>query len=383
MENQESESTRNRKVLLIGPGAIYSTFDVYANYLDSFSVQPNTDVAGFAYHFVLEYHAAAREAMKERYGIDPPDGVMLDITRASREVLMEIYLHQPDYVLFVDGSKFPPNLYTLLRRFRKDTGLKFVLACYITEAPYINDVTDNYAKQFDVLFTNDKLDVERRRKVTGRNNVVYLPHSYDIFRHYPPTTITEKPIDVFFCGTLYPERAATIAQVDWSGINVVMYGTGSLLDDDVLSDLEERGIFTDKILDNDLVADYYRKSKICLSFNRAYGWDNTLEQADVSDDDVYSVGPRVIEAAACGAFVLSEHRPELVDIFDNSVPIFKSAKELEGLVRYYLANETERNELAAQSLKAVTGMTYDHRAAFVLSVLDTAWNQIFTGGSNV
>lgn len=376
------ENSKRRKILVVGPGSVYSTYDTYVNYLDAFSCVDEIDPVGFGYHYIIEYHAAAREAMQVRYGGDSSEDEVLDIIRASRELLIEIYLHKPDYLFFIDGSKFPPNLFYVIRQFRKDTGQKFVMACYITEAPYINDVTDLYAKYFDVIFTNDKADAARRLEKTGKSNVAYLPHSYDIFRHYPPTEKEEKKHDVFFCGTLFPERAKLLAQVDWTGINALICGTGVLADKEDIRKLTEAGVFVEQTLDNDLVAQHYRTSKICISLNRVYGWDRTYEELPVKDEDVYSVGPRVIEAAACGAFVVSEFRPELVEIFGDSVPIFKSAKELEDLIRHYLVNEEERITLSSKSLEAVKDMTYDNRATFVLGLLETARHQLFTGGTN-
>lgn len=324
----------------------------------------------------------AREAMQELYGGQFSEDTTVDIVRASRELILEIYLHKPDYVFVIDGSKFPPNIFRVIRQFRTDTNSKFVLACYITEAPYINDVTDNFAKFFDVVFTNDKYDAERRVKETGRHNVAYLPHSYDLFRHYSNEDDAPKKYDVFFCGTLFPERAELLAAIDWTGINAVFFGTSMLANPDVVEKLKKAGVYTEKTLDNDLVAQYYRESKIVLAPNRTYGWDKDYEELEIGEGDAYSVGPRVIEAAACGAFVLSEHRPELVEIFGDSVPIFKSAKELEGLVRYYLANEQERKDLASRSHKAVSEMHYDSRATYVLKILEAARQQLFTGGTN-
>lgn len=378
-----SGDSRKRKILVVAPGALYSTFDTYTNYLDAFDCQVATTAVGFAYHYVLEYHTVAREAMQERYGSGFEEDATIDIIRASRELLIEIYLHKPDYVFVIDGSKFPPNLFRLIRQFRKDTGAKFVLSCYVTEAPYINDVTDDYASFFDVIFTNDKYDAVRRMEKTGKNNVAYLPHSYDLFRHYSNEDNAPKKYDVFFCGTLFPERAKLLSQVDWTGINAVFYGTSVLADQADVEALKAAGVFTEKTLDNDLVAKYYRESKIVISPNRTFGWDKTYEELEIDAGDAYSVGPRVIEAAACGAFVLSEYRPELKDIFGDSVPIFKSAKELEELVRYYLANESERVNLSAQSHKAVLEMSYDNRATFVLSTLETARQQLYNGGTNV
>jgi len=320
--------------------------------------------------------------MAEKYGAGFDESETTDIVRASRELLLEIYLHDPDYVFVIDGSKFPPNLFRIIRKFRGETGRKFVFSCYITEAPYINDVTDDYARFFDVIFTNDRNDAGRRIERTGKNNVVYLPHSYDLFRHYSSEDGASKKYDVFFCGTLFPERAKLLSAVDWTGINAVFYGTSVLADPADVEVLKSAGVFTEKTLDNDLVAQYYRESKIVLSPNRIYGWDKTFEEQVIDTDDAYSVGPRVIEAAACGAFVLSEYRPELVEIFGDSVPIFKSAKELEELVRYYLANEQERLELSQKSHKAVSEMHYDSRATFVLNILENARQQLFTGGTN-
>ena len=356
------------KLMVVAPGSIYSTFDTYNYYLDGLGQQDDiSDLWGFAFHNVIEYHKLGREGMYNTYGIMYGDETH-DIVRAARELIVEIVLRKPDALLFIDGSKFPPVLLEEIHKLRREIIRNFVVACYATEAPYINDIIDKYAVFYDVLFVNDKKDAERRNPNNDRF-IFYLPHSYSETVHYAGDVDDKYNKDVFFCGTVFPERAKILSDVDWTDIDALLCGTWALTDDSEYNKIKEFGVVSDSGLPNYEVAQYYRGSKIAINMNRTFGWTPKLDLQHIEADLAYSVGPRVIEAVACGAFVLSEPRPEITDIFGESIPTFTTGKELENLIRYYLTHEDERIAKAKQAYDIVQGMTYNNRSKFVADML--------------
>lgn len=353
-------STPKYKILVCAPGSLYSTFDMYNYYLTAMQRHPDLDenTSGFAFHNIIEYHFGARQYMETHYQWPPGDDVH-DIIRASRELILEVYLQKPDAVLFIDGSKYPPVLYKTLRQFIKDTNRNTVVACYLTEAPYIDDPISEYDKYLHVIFTNDYYDYQKRNP-DHQLAVYYLPHSYSLDIHYP-IECNQYQYDVFFCGTIFPERLAMIKGVDWSGVNAMFTGAWGLVDSSEFEALKAIGIASDRIMKNSDVADAYRASKIVVNFSRTFGWDKRFQDIAINPQSAFSMGPRVIEAAACGAFIVSEWRPEIQQVYGDSIPFFSSTGELEHLIRYYLSHEDERKRKAQEVLSKTIAMSYDDR----------------------
>jgi spore maturation protein CgeB len=336
-------------------------------------------VSGFSYQNIIEYHQLAREAYFEKYQI-ALGGEAEDVGRASRELIIEIILREPDVIFFIDGSKFPIAIFREIKKILKQLQRKTIATGYVTESPYIDDVIDEYVMFFDVLFTNELNDV-KRRDPESRKHIYYLPHSFSPVIHYPGKVGAKYHKDVFFCGTVFPERAEIIANVDWADVDALILGSWYLS-----QDLYQRTneLYPGKIFDHGLpngeVAEYYRGSKICVNFDRIYGWDANYKTKPIEKGSAHSIGPRVIEAVACGAFVVSEPRPELIMLFGDSMPTFTNAEELQELIRYYLNHEDERERKAQECLQIVQEMSYENRARYVVQILSQVHDSL-TGGT--
>lgn len=60
---------------------------------------------------------------------------------------------------------------------------------------------------------------------------------------------------------------------------------------------------------------------------------------------------RVFEVAGCGGFQVADAVPSLKQMFKD-VPVYRGLKELRELIKYYLENEREREEIATKSQEA-------------------------------
>ena len=90
--------------------------------------------------------------------------------------------------------------------------------------------------------------------------------------------------------------------------------------------------------------------------------------ADMADDGFLS--NRLYDAAACGAFVVSDEVPGLEAEFDGGIVTFRDAVDLEPLLERYLADPATRSALAARARAAVLARhTFAHRAASLLDVV--------------
>jgi spore maturation protein CgeB len=79
--------------------------------------------------------------------------------------------------------------------------------------------------------------------------------------------------------------------------------------------------------------------------------------------DAYSLGPRAFEIAACGAFQLCDDtRPELREIFDDTVATYTDGRDLQSTTAYYLAHDAKRQEMAQEARRRVAPCSFLNRA---------------------
>ncbi|MFH1073944.1 MAG: glycosyltransferase, partial [Candidatus Firestonebacteria bacterium] len=62
----------------------------------------------------------------------------------------------------------------------------------------------------------------------------------------------------------------------------------------------------------------------------------------------YDASSRIFESAGCGVFQLADYNEGIIDCFEpgKEIVCFKTKEELRDLVKYYLANTKEREEIA-------------------------------------
>jgi spore maturation protein CgeB len=187
----------------------------------------------------------------------------------------------------------------------------------------------------------------------------YLGHAYNPERHKPADG--EQDCDVTFIGSGFPRRRRFFEAVDWSGIDLHVFGHWKGLRQSPLLPY-----LTPCIVDNEQTVAIYQRTRIGLQLHRADKWYRCRQALT---DPAESLGPRSFELAGCGTFQISDWRPELTEIFGDTVPVFKTPEEMERLIRYYLAHESERGELAAAQHEAVREHTFENRIKQALELI--------------
>lgn len=87
---------------------------------------------------------------------------------------------------------------------------------------------------------------------------------------------------------------------------------------------------------------------------------------------VTAVNQRVFDVPACRAFLLTDHRGDLPQLFtpDEEVVIYNDLADLRKKVRYYLEHDDERRAIAQRAYERVLKEhTYEHRAQEVIRLL--------------
>ena len=352
------------RITLCHPGASWATADVYTGLLGGLRARGHL-VEEFALsgrlqasRVTLEY--LWRKQVRNEGPLKDVRPTTADVQYLAGQALLERALRfEPDWVVVVCAAYLHPDVLILCRR----AGLK--LAAVFTESPYDDPEQAKVAPLFDVCFTNERASVPVLRQ--SNPNTHYLPGGYDPATHGWPTPdagITplgdhergnnREPFDVVFVGTGFSSRMDFLAQADWTGIGLRLYGYW----DDVPKRHPLAPFLHPGLVDNARAGQLYRNARIGLNLYRDPGWGNAE-----------SLNPRAYELAADGVFTLSRPRAEVSERFGPLVPTFDTPRELETLVRHFLLNEGARRDAAAALPALVAEDTYHHRAAELVAKL--------------
>ena len=331
------------RILFVWPAAEFSIWDVARGYRSALERQGHE----IQDYFLNKHFAYHRGALPK----EVKDNQTVLSKMASEGVLNQALYHQSDLVVIISGLNLHPVSLWLLEQ------VKLPIAVVFTESPYDDEnqnrwLTERPVNRGDMLattkaFTNDKFSAERF-------GWTYLPCAYDKTVHFPVEPQDDEKCDVVLVGTGWKERQGFLEAVNWSGIELRLYG--------VWPDLKERSplfkFLRPLMVNNESVKKLYASAKVCLNFHRRH-------------PEAVSINPRAYELAACGAFQLSDPRPGVFELFGDSVPTFDSPEKLEELVRYYIdpAHEQERLVKADQAKRCVVDETFDRRATDLINVM--------------
>jgi spore maturation protein CgeB len=273
------------------------------------------------------------------------------IDAAADRLAAALWKPRPDVLLLTSGFFLPPPLLDTARR----DGVKVVIIC--TEQPYELTRELDMASHSDIALLTDPTTIDEFRQVC---TAVHAPHCYRPAIHHPGPVKPELAADLAFVGTGYASRIQFLEAMDLDGLDVLLGGNWQALEPDSPLHNHLAG-GPDDCLDNDKTADIYRSARVGLNLYR-----REAERPELSTG--WAVGPREIEAAACGGFFLRDPRPEGDALFP-SLPTFTSPTEASELLRWFLANPAAREAAAHKAREAVADRTFDNAAAALLRLI--------------
>ncbi len=329
------------RILIAYPGPTHSTFDVAAGYEKALAALGHT-VYGFPYQSWLGFYGVALEHWET---VNPKYQRSLgDVSlHSSEKLIIAACVFVPEVVLIVSGTALHAHAYRLLHN------LGLPVALLLTESPYEDEIQKKFIEQGRVAhaFTNERQSVEWLSESGAP--VTYLPHSYDPDVHKPIETNGEHASDVFFHGTLWPERTQLFGQLGGLPYDIRLSGikVAQPRDDGTL-------------VDNANLARLYNGAAICLNHHRT----TTRKLGEhIEPFAASSIGPRAYEIAACGGFQLCDDtRPELWEVFGESVPTYASADDLAERIKHFMTRPEKRRTLADLARLRVQGCTFEQRA---------------------
>ena len=352
-------SGRPLRLLLCHPGADWSTADVYEGLrygLEHHGVHviqyPLSKMIGPAHNWL---NGMWRRRKKADPSIVKPSQADV-MYQAGIGALERALRHQVDVVLVVSGMFLHPDVVIMMRR----AGLQ--VAVLFTESPYDHEKERSYSGLVNGCWTCERSVVKDFRAVNP--NTGYLPHAWHPEKHRPDAPLDDdiQSHDVVFVGSAFPERVKWFNAIDWTGIDLGLYG---LWRNSGLKKQVRACVQADTI-DNAMASQLYRKAKIGLNLYRvSQGFGRYTPMTRTAE----SLSPRAYELAACGAFHLSEHRQEVQEVFGDLVPTFQSPTEAAALIRLWLADASGRARVAAQLPARVAEASWIHRARVVIGDL--------------
>lgn len=268
--------------------------------------------------------------------------------QAGTDALAMALRHQVDCVLIVSAMFLHPDVIILMKR----AGLRVVVL--FTESPYDQDRELTIAKLVDGCWTGERTSVDAFAAVTQAG---YLPHAWHPERHFEgraPVDYDVPAHDVVFVGTGFPERIAWLTAIDWTGIDLGLYGNWQHLG----SRHPLRAHVRDGVVDNARAAALYRRAKIGLNLYR-------------NATGAESLNPRAYELARCGAFTLSTYRAESAEVFGALVPTFTDAAGALAAIRQWLDDPHGRARAQAALPACVASASWTNRAKTVIGDLET------------
>lgn len=349
------------RLIAVHPGASYSTADVFDGLVGALRArghellpyQLDMRIARSASWLLYNWRQAKRAAP------DLARPTTADIVyQAGLEAIHRALRADCEWVLVVSGMFLHPDILVMLRRAGRRIALVF------TESPYDDADQAKVAPLADICWTNERASVPVLRRANP--NAHYLPHAYDPTRHRPSTDADESAVpahDVVFVGTLFAERQELLSAVDWSGIDLGIYGQQPYLG----SRARLRAHIAGGITDNATTAALYRKAKIGLNLYRTSMGFGRLAPRVIGAE---SLNPRALELAAAGCFTVSDDRAEVREVFGTLVPTFRDARELEETVRAWLSDDAGRERVSMRLPTAIAGHTFAARAAQIEAALD-------------
>ncbi len=249
-------------------------------------------------------------------------------------------------------AAFRPDLLFVVhgRQFRRRWGDRFRgvrSAVWLLDEPYEVDDTERTSRGFDVVFVNDPVTLGRH------GNAHYLPAAWDPHRHADGDGGAERRYQAGFIGGGNPTREATLLGLAREGL--LSYVVGG-----PWRARELRALSLGTNVPPERTAALYRETQLVVNVFRDRHHYNRLRLPATS------LNPRVYEALACGALVVSEDRPELDQVFPE-LPRFTDAPGLAAAVRGLLADSGRRRDLLAACRARLATHTYAERLRAALA----------------
>jgi spore maturation protein CgeB len=254
----------------------------------------------------------------------------------------KIQQFRPDWLFVVHGRRF-------VERWRgRFPGVK--KAVWLLDEPYEVDDTSRWSNEFDAVYLNDPNTLDRHR------NARYLPVAFDPDVHHENGHT--RNYQVGFIGGHNNARERYLLALHEAGL--LSYIVGGPWRSSALRSL----CLSPNIPANE-TAELYKQTRIVVNLFRE------VHHYNERGVPAFSMNPRIYEALACGAVVVSETRDEISTVFPE-VPLFSTDVELVQTVGKLVQSEDAYASVKKACQEKLTAHSYRERLLHVLETLDPA-----------
>jgi spore maturation protein CgeB len=246
----------------------------------------------------------------------------------------------PDWLFVVHGRRFVENW--------RDSFPSIKKAVWLLDEPYEVDDTSSWSGEFDAVFVNDPNTLDRHR------NAHYLPVAYDPEVHFENGNT--RKYNVGFVGGHNDVRERYLLALHEAGY--LSYVVGGPWRSEALRSI----CLAPNIAAAD-TSDLYRQTKIVVNVFRE------VHHFNRDGIEPYSMNPRVYEALACGAVVVSEARDEVKEMFPE-LPLFSDAQQLVDTIGGLQSDDEVYRYVKSICRERVQAHSYKERLQRVLKTLD-------------
>ncbi|MDZ5606262.1 glycosyltransferase [Bacillus pseudomycoides] len=293
-----------------------------------------------------------KKTVREMHVVSPQQ----DLLRISQKI-------KPDFVLVFSGFKLLCHQVEMLKR----NGVK--TAVWMTDDPYVIDQSKKIAPYYDYVFTQE-INCISFYKSIGCQNVYHLPLAADPNVFYPKDVDEKYKTDILFIGVAFSNRVKMFDEIAGylATKKTLISGVGwkSLKNYHLL----QQRINANHWLSPEETASYYNGAKIVLNLHRSH--DDPTINKNSEKIEALSLNPRTFEISACGAFQLTDIRPDLSEFYQPGYDIetYCTPQELIEKIEYYLNSEQERTMIASRALNRVQNEhTFSHRILELLGIV--------------
>ena len=247
------------RILFAMPSAEYSVLDSGTGHAAALRQIPGVQLEEWLLYNRLKIMYRALDLDQTR------ENLAIVSYQACKMIVGDALETDSDWVVISSAMAFHPNALLLLRK------INVKIAVIFTECPYDDGDLAYFAQLCDVVCANDKYSSEKygwHYLGSAYNPVVHCPGPSDAPNH-----------DVVIVGTGWDERVRLFDAVDWTGVNLGMYGFWPQLALDqesvnmreavgmTLNDAarEHLGQYVDEPTSNQEAVELYRNANICIN----------------------------------------------------------------------------------------------------------------------
>lgn len=256
------------------------------------------------------------------------------------QLATKIHDFAPDWLFVVHGRRFVEKWRGSFPHVKK--------AVWLLDEPYEVDDTSQWSREFDAVFVNDPNTLDRHR------NAHYLPVAYDPEVHFENGNT--RKYNVGFVGGHNDVRERYLLALHEAGY--LSYVVGGPWRSPALQSI----CLAPNIAAAD-TSDLYRQTRIVLNvFREVHHFNRDGVKA-------FSMNPRVYEALACGAVVVSEARSEVGEVFPE-LPLFEDLRQLIDKIGALQSDDETYARVKSICQERVRAHSYKERLRRVLEVLE-------------